>query len=113
MHKYLTYYKEFKTNRKLLRNQFEDVTKECTSYLLNILFHRDEFQKHIKVLFTIRNVTYDGNCGYHTILKSLTVIKRCTTAYNCLSLYVETCLKNCHQKTLLILSRDLWLIDMI
>ena len=86
MHTYLTYYKEFKSNHEVLRNQFEDVTKECMSYLLNKLFHRDEFQKHIKVLFTIRNVPYDGNCGYHSILKSLTVIKRCTTAYDCLSL---------------------------
>ena len=94
MHKYLTYYKEFISNRKLLRNQFDDVTNEGMSYLLNTLFHRDEFQKHIKVLFTIRNVPCDGNCNYQSILKCLTLTKRCNTAYDCLSLYVETCLKN-------------------
>ena len=70
---YLTYYKEFKNNRKILRNQFEDVTKEGMIYLLNTLFHRDEFQKHIHVLFVTKNIRYDGNCGYHSILKCLTL----------------------------------------
>ena len=77
MHKYLTYYKEFKSNRKMLRNQFEDVTKEGMSYLLNTLFHQDEFQKQLKISSTIRNVPYDGNYGYHLILKCLTVTKIC------------------------------------
>ena len=112
MHKYLTYYNEFKSNRKLLRNQFDDVTKEGMSYLLNTLFHRDEFQKHIKVLFTIRNVPYDDNYGYHSILKSLKVIKRCTTAYDCLSLRRDMFEKLSSEK-ILIISRDLWLIYMV
>ena len=86
MHKYLTCYIEFKSNRKLLRNQFEDVTKKGMSYLLNTFFHRDEFKNPIQVFFTIRNVPYDGNCGYHSILKALKAIKRCTTAYDCVSL---------------------------
>ena len=45
----------------MLRKQFEDVTKEGMTCLLNALFHRDEFQKHIKFFF-IKNVPYDGNC---------------------------------------------------
>ena len=49
------------------------------SYLLNTLFYQDEFKNHINILFTIRNVPYDDNYGYHSILKSLKVIKRCTT----------------------------------
>ena len=87
MNKYLTYYKEFKSNRKILRNLFEDVTKEGMTYLLNTLFHRDEFQKHIKVLFVTKHFPYDGNCGYHSILKCLTLSKRCNTVYDSLSLH--------------------------
>ena len=54
--------------------------------MLNTLFHQDEFQKYIKVLFFTRNVPYDGHCGYHSILKCLTLTERCKTAYDCLSL---------------------------
>ena len=54
--------------------------------MLNTLFHRDEFQKYIKVLFVTKNVPYDDNYGYHSILKCLTLSKRCNTAYDCISL---------------------------
>ena len=70
----------------MLRNQFEDVTKEGMLYLLNTLFRQDEFQKHNVFLFSTKNSVYNGNYGYHSILKCLTVTKRCTTAYDCLSL---------------------------
>ena len=87
LNKYLTHYKKIKGNHKMLRNQFEDVTNGGIPYLLNILFHRDEFQKHIKVVFVTKNVPYDGNYDYHSILKCLTLSKRCNTVYDCLSLH--------------------------
>ena len=56
------------------------------SYLLKTSFHQDEFQKHIKVLFTSKPSLQDGNCGYHSILNSLKSSERCKTTYNCYSL---------------------------
>ena len=56
------------------------------SYLLKTSFHQDEFQKHLKVSFTIKQVAGDGNCGYHSILTSLTTSSRCKKTYDCLSL---------------------------
>ena len=72
----------------MLGNQFEDATQEGMTYLLNTLFHRYEFQKHLKVLFDTKNLSYDGNCGYQSILKCLTLTKRYNTA-DCLSLHSD------------------------
>ena len=59
------------------------------TYLLNMETRRDKFQKHTRVLFDIKYVLYDGNCGYRSIFKYLKLSYRCTNN-NIFSLIVRT-----------------------
>ena len=53
----------------------KDVTSDTMSYILNTLYHNNEFIIHLKSMLTIIDVKDDENSGFNSIIRSSNSIK--------------------------------------
>ena len=110
--KYLQCYVNLKNDRSLLIYQRKDVTSDTMSYILNTLYHNNEFIIHLKSMLTIIDVRDDENSGCNSILRSLNSIKNKKVYKKSLTLrqHMRDNLSNENIKTLFILSMKKYLI---